>query len=899
MGWWSRIFRPERAKSDLAAEIEAHLALAAADKRDQGADPETARREAEREFGNAALVKDAVRRMWGWVWLDTLQQDLTSALRQLRRSPRFSITVIATLAFGIGAATAMFTVVDQVLLRPLPFAHPERLVTIDEAGVHGRPGLNRGVAYLDLRAWQQQNKTFDQIAYYVEGSKGNFLEGKTGSLEVYLASVSPNFFPTVDVRPQMGHGFDEDVDPFANGKNANTIVLSDAAWRQMYGSDPGILGKSVPLDGQPYTVVGVMPRGFSFGGQQGGNQVWTTVQLEEADRKQADRPRSYSAIGRLRAGVPLSAAEADLKTLQAQLAKSYADPNVRESRDSVIVQRYADTLVDASLKKGLLALLAAAGVLWLIACVNVTNLFLVRATTRQREIAVRGALGASRLRIMQQLLFEGLVLSGVASLLGSLLAMGAIWIFEKQIPAHLRLVISARANITVLLALVSLTLLTTIVSSAWPSFLAVHTPIEAALKQGGLQSGTNRTQHRARSALVIAEIAMSLTLLAGCGLLLRTIYALRHVPLGFRTDHIMVANLTIPAYRFANRNMTTELYQPLLERVQHLPGVQAATLITEVPLGQTFRMQLSLIGKGYGAHGGENDPITSNIRGVTPDAQQVFGFSMLAGRYFTRQDTAGSQPVAVVNPSFARLYAPNQQDPHSVLGMHLLEMRKNEPVEVVGVLEDARQSSITQPEPEVVVCLSQMAPDSVSYLAFEGKAMDLALRTGRSLASITPELRALLRQASPELANATFTSMDQVVADSYGSQRLAAHLLELFGGTALLLCATGLYGLLSYVVAQRTPEIGLRIALGAQRRQALWLVFRQAGGLVLSGVGIGMVLAAATGRFVRVFLYGVAERDVWTLVIVALVLIMSGSLAAFFPARRAANVNPIEALRAE
>lgn len=604
MGLWSRIFRPERAKSDLDAEIEAHLALAAADKRDRGADPETARREAEREFGNTALVKDVVRRMWGWVWLDSLQRDLTSALRQLRRTPRFSITIIATLAFGIGAATAMFTVVDQNLFRPLPFAHPERLVTIDEAGIHGKPGLNRGVAYLDVQAWQQQNKTFDEIAYYVVGSRGNFLDGNTGSQKVYLTSVSPNFFSTLGVQPRLGHAFDEDVDPFSDGKNANTIVLGDAAWRQMYGSDPGILGKDVLLNGQPYVVVGVMPRGFSFAAEQSANAVWTAVRLEGADKKQGDRPRSYSAIGRLRAGVPLSAAEAELKTLQAQLAKSYTDPDIRESRDSVIIQRYADTLVDASLKKGLIALLAAAGVLWLIACVNVTNLFLVRATTRQREIAVRGALGASRMRIMQQLLFEGLILSGVASLLGSLLAMGAIRIFEKQIPAHLPVIISARANVTVLLALVGLTLLTTIFSSAWPSFLAVHTPIEAVLKQGGLQSGTNRAQHRARGALVIAEIAMSLTLLAGCGLLLRTIYALRHVPLGFRTDHIMVANLTIPAYRFANRNMTTELYEPLLERVQHLPGVQAATLITEVPLGQTFRMQLSLVGKGYGAHGG-------------------------------------------------------------------------------------------------------------------------------------------------------------------------------------------------------------------------------------------------------------------------------------------------------
>jgi predicted permease len=898
MGFWSRIFRPERAKSDLAAEIEAHLALAAGDKRDRGADPETARREAEQEFGNAALVKDAVRRMWGWVWLDSLQQDLTSALRHLQRTFEFSITVIATLALGIGAATAMFTVVDQVLLRPLPYAHPERLVTIDEADVHDKTGPSRGAAYLDLRAWQQQNKTFEQMAYYVVGSKGNFLDGNTGSLNVYLNNVSPNFFSTLGVRPGFGQGFDEQVDPFTDGKNTSAIVLSDAAWRQMYGSDPSILGKKVLLNGQPYFVVGVMPRGFSFGGEQNWNAVWTSVRLDEDDRKRGDRPLNYSVIGRLRAGVKLPTALADLRTLQAQIAKSYTDPDLRETRKSVIIQRYVDSLVEADLRKGLIALMAAAAVLWLIACVNVTNLFLVRATTRQREIAVRGALGAGRLRILQQLLFEGLVLSGAASLLGSLLALGAIRIFEKQIPSHLPVVISATANMTMLFVLVGLTLFTTLLSSAWPSFLAAHMPIEPALRQGGVQSGANRGQHRMRSSLVIAEIAMSLVLLVACGLLLRTIYALRHVPLGFRTHHILVANLTIPAYRFVNRNLTTELYQPLLERVQHLPGVQAATLMTEVPLGQTFHSVLALNGKGFGSHRSENDPITSNFRAASPETQQVFGFTMLRGRYFNSQDKAGSKPVAVVNPSFARLYAPDPQNPNSVLGMHLLNMRKNQPVEVVGVLDDARQSSITQPEPEVEICIPQITPDSPGYMVV-GRAMDLALRTERSLASITPELRTLLRQANPELANATFTSMDQVVADSYGSQTLAAHLLGLFGGTALLLCVTGLYGLLTYVVAQRAREIGLRIALGAQRRQTLWLVFRQAGVLVLSGVLLGMVLAAASGRFVRAFLYGVAEHDFWTLVIVALVLILSGSAAAFFPARRAARVNPIEALRAE
>jgi predicted permease len=899
MPLWSRIFRPERAKSDLDAEIESHFALAAADKHDRGLAPEAARRAAEREFGNAALVKDVVRRIWGWVWLESLQQDIKYALRQLRRSRGFSAAVIATLAFGIGAATAMFTVVDQVLFTPLPYAQPDRLVTIAEASIHGKPDFDRGAAYLDLRQWQQQNKTFAQLAYYITGSRGNFLEGSGGSVEVHLTNVSPNFFGTLGVRPRLGHGFDEEVEPFTDGKNANTIVLSDAAWQQMYGGDATILGKDVMLNGQAYAVVGVMPKGFAFGGERDWRQVWTTVHLDEEDQGRKNRSRGYRAIGRLKDGVALAAAQADLKTLQAQIVKSYQDPDVREERASVIVRRYADSIVETDLRRALIALLAAAGVLWLIACVNVTNLFLVRATARQREIAVRAALGASRGRIIRQLVAEGLVLSGAASLLGSLLALGAITLFEKQIPSHLRLEVSASANGTILLARVGLTLLSTVFSSLWPSFLAARMPIEPALRQGGQQSGTNRSQHRIRSSLVIAEIAMSLTLLAACGLLLRTIYALRHVPLGFRTDHIMVANLTIPAYRFAHRNMTTELYQPLLERVQHLPGVQAATLMTEVPLGQTFHMVLSLAGEGYGAHRTEDNSIKSNFRAVTPEAQQVFGFTMLRGRYFNQQDTAGSQPVAVVNGAFARLYAPNQQNLSSVLGIHLLSMRKNQPVEVVGVLDDARQNSITQPEPEAEICLSQMTPDSNSYLAVEGRAMDLALRTQRPIASITPELRSLLLQASPEFANATFTNMDQVVADSYGNQTLAAHLLEVFGGTALLLCVTGLYGLLAYVVAQRTREIGLRIALGAQRWQALWLILRQAGVLIIAGVIIGIVLALASGRFVRGFLYGVAEHDVWTLMIVALVLLVSGGLAAYFPARKAAKVNPIEALRAE
>jgi predicted permease len=556
--------------------------------------------------------------------------------------------------------------------------------------------------------------------------------------------------------------------------------------------------------------------------------------------------------------------------------------------------------VGGDLKKALLALFAASGVLWLIACVNGTSLMLARAAARQREIAVRGALGASRCRIVQQLAIEGLVLSAIASTLGLGLAMLMLKLFEHGLTQQFHIHEKMTANLTVIGALAALTIVSALLCSVWPAFVAARASIEPALRQGGPQSSGGVVQYRTRASLVVLQIAMSLILLVGCGLLLRTIYALRHVPLGFRTDHIIVANMAIPAYRFAGQNMTTELYQPLVDRANRLPGVQSASLMTAVPLGTTFKMQFTFSAAGNSAADIRRRDMVSQFRAVGPEMQRVFGFRMLKGRFFNEQDTAASQPVLVVNRAFVKQYFGSDEDQGKILGESLFNLTKSSRAVIVGVLDEERQVSIAkESQPELEICIPQITPETLSYKSVEGVRMDLAVRTDRSPSSIVPELRELMRRASPELADSTFTTMDQVVEDSYGSQQLAAQLLIVFGGAALLVCITGIYGLLAYLVAHRTKELGLRIALGAQRGDVMGLVLRQAGWMLLAGSTLGLILAYMTSLLLRTFLYNVTAHDPWTMAAVTLLLVAGGLAASFIPARRAARVDPIEALRTE
>jgi predicted permease len=688
----------------------------------------------------------------------------------------------------------------------------------------------------------------------------------------------------------MGHHF-------AQAGDENTIVLSDEAWRDAFGARRDILGKVVRISGESYTVVGVMPRGFAFPWNTGRTQVWTAVKFRQPNDTRDNPTTTYTTIARLKRGVRISAAEAEMKVVQAAVAKLYTDPYSRDLVTSATVIPYGDSLVKPEVKHALLALFGASGLLWLIACINVTGLLLARATVRQREIAIRGALGASRGRIVRQLMIEGLMLCAGGSTLGFGVAVGLLKIFAHGLTTQLNIK-GVMPDGKVIAILLVLTIGTAVLSAMWPAWSSARASIETALRQGGVP-GHSREQRRLRSLLVVTQIAMSLVLLVSCGLLLRTIYTLRHVPLGFRTDHILVGSMTIPTYRFADRDLLANLYTPLLERVRAVPGVETATLMTEVPLGKSFQMIFSFGIEGNSADAVKKRDLQAQFRAVGPDAQRVFGFKMLKGRFFNEGDTPSSQGVVVVNRAFVKEYSLSN-DPDKIIGQRMMSLEKDKSAIVVGVLDDTRQVSVaSQSQPEIEVYLPQLTPASGLYKSAEGIAMDLVVRTERPSTSIVPEIKELMRKASPDLANTNFTTMDQIVEDSYGNQQLIARLLVVFGGAALLLCLSGIYGLLSQLVSQRTREIGVRMALGAGRGRVIGMVLRQAGRMLTAGALLGFAMVYFTGSIVRGFLYGVAPYDGWTLFAVAALLFVSGLAAAYLPARQAAAINPIEALRTE
>jgi predicted permease len=825
----------------------------------------------------------------------SLVGDIRHSLRQLWRAPVFSIISLTILAAGIASSAAMLTVVDQVLLRNLPYREANQLVQVREAGKKG-PTM-WGAPFMDIQQWRERSRTLQAIAFHTYDKPTSFLEGLNGPVQVNTPHVSSNLLTILGVRPALGRDFENPAGNDFRKVNDGSVLLSDSVWRDGFGADPNVLGRLVKLNGNSYTVIGVMPRGFQFPVNAEKPQIWLAVVLGDSDKvRTKNQAREYSIVARLKSGVGVAQAGAELKVIQSDVARLYTDPQAGENVQSVEVQSYRDSLVEGNVRRALLALLAAASVLWLIACVNVTSLMLARANTLQREIAVRAALGAGRWRIMRQLLLQGLMLSGAGCALGLGIVVAALKLFENQILAQLNVPIKLQPNGMAILALLGLTVATTALSSLWPALFASRGSIEHFLRQG-VQSGGSAHQ-RSRSVLVIAQVAMSLALLVGCGLLLRTIFALRQISLGFRTDHVIVADMIIPAYKFDGKNMTTQLYQPLVERVQRLPEVQAAALTTAVPLGKRFPILLTFSAED--AESARIENLVVQFRAVGPGLERVLDFRMLRGRFFNDGDTAGSAPVVVVNRAFVREYFGDNRDPGYAINQELMSYGNDKLAHIIGVIDDERQSSVLdQSQPEVDVCIPQITPNTSFYRVSEGLAMNLAIRTASEPSLIIPELRRVFHSVSSELEGSSFTTMDQVVDDSYGDRRMAAHLLEFFAVLALLLCLVGLYGVLTYVVTQRTRELGVRLAMGAQRRQLIWLVMRRGALILISGSAMGLALSLSATRIISNMMYGVSPYDAMTLTAATALLVATGLLASYIPARRAANVDPIQVLRTE
>ena len=770
--------------------------------------------------------------------MQTILQDLRYALRQLRRAPGFTASVVLVLALGIGANAAMFTVLESTLFRPLPFAKPSQLVVIKATTTHDTP---TPVRIADLLVWRDRSHTLQQLAYF--NSNPAYLYAQNAEQKINAVEASPNLFATLGAGPALGRTFTpEEQQP---GRN-HVALLSDLVWRNQFHADPKILGQTVRIDDVPTTIIGVMPRSFGFPATQNPSQIWEPVALEPKALGRTFESPGFEVVARVRDGASVAEINSELNVIQKQLFPLYTDEfSTFIAPLHLQVSDYRRSLTDKDQRTALLALLGAVAALWLIACANVACLMLARTAARRRELAVRSALGASRWRLTRQTLVESLLLSLAGSATGLALAQVTLKFFSHSLTTQLNPYLSLHPDARVLAALLVLSVMSALFFGIVPARLASTVNVEQSLRQDGAQAGTGRHQHRLQRILVVSELSLTLALLVSCGLLLRTVFALRQVPLGFRTDHVFVITPKLPDYKYDKMDKNNVIYKPLLEKLKTIPGIQAAAITTIAPLQKGFAMQFTM-GLGKGSDQPSDRVLIANMQATGPELQKVLGFNMARGRYFNEQDTATSPLVAVVNSAFAKLYEQDHGDVSQfTLTMGAVGGPKPRSFKVIGVLDDLHQVGIANPAmPEVDLNAAQLIPTDGFYQPTLSAHVELALRSTRDPNSLIPELNHVMQQFNPDLAGTEIHTMDQIVDDAMGSQLLAAHLLEALGGLALIVALAGLYSLLAYLVTLRTRELGLRLALGAQRADILSLILRGAAVLLITGTTFGIALIA-------------------------------------------------------
>jgi putative ABC transport system permease protein len=829
--------------------------------------------------------------------MQTLLQDLRFALRQLCKSPGFAALALLTLAFGIGANTAMFTVVESVLIRPLPYAHPERLVRI---GPPNGSGLS-STSWLNYRDIRDKTTNMDLVGCYAEDV--GVVRGKDDSVSVVTPGVTPSVFKMLGARPLLGRTFtEEEGQPGA----PKTAVISEGLWRNVLNSDPEILNRTIVVNGQPRAVVGVMPRDFRFPesvGQDMQKGLW--LPLQPTQEMQIKRGESlFLIIGELKPGVTMAQNRAELSTIVQRIHE--LDPKAASNLSFQVIA-YQESLT-GPVAPVFLALVVAVGLVLLIACANVANLLIARCLVRQQEFAVRAALGAGQWRLMRQLIVEGGLLSAVGCALGFALAALAIALVHKLPPDTIPRAEDIGLRWTVVLVLAAIATLTTVLSAFLPALLVARSDPQRVLQGASRGVGARSVRRRMSGAVVAGEVALSALLLVGTGLLFHTLWNLEHVHLGFDVTRVTTftampadasgfANMTVSSdAAHAPTSVATLVYQPVLERMRNAPGVEEAALDTAPPFsGIDMHTSFDIVGQPKDIGEEKNARITA----VSGGFAEVMRTPVIRGRMVSENDTVNSPYVIVINEVLARKYFPGK-DP---LGMQLDLGGKDtgmiQPYTIVGILGDQVDTSSSQPpQPFLMIPYRQVPSTSLFYQALIKTIVNFVVKT-RGEVAVAPAMRSIFHELAPDYALDNFQTMQAAVDQSNFSSRMGLYLIGAFAGMAVLMVIAGLYGVLAQLVSYRRREFGIRLALGATPGGIMGLVLWQGLAFVGAGLAIGIVAAVFTGNLVRSFLYQVKPADAWTYSGVVLLLLLVGSVAALIPARRAAAVEPMTALREE
>jgi predicted permease len=863
------MFRRKRRVNDFSAEIAVHIRLETERLREQGLSEDEARTAARRAFGNVMGVQERFYESHRRLWWDHLQQDIRFGLRMLRKSPAFSVVAILTLALGMGANTALFSVVNAVLLRPLPFENSSRLVwSWGDCSLCAQAAVSPA----DFIDYREQNHSFEYYGAMALGDSLFNLAGSDKPAQIKGSMVTAGFFDALGMQPRYGRVFE-----LADEKTSDpqVVILSHRLWQERFGSDPNVIGKSVTLDDKMRTVVGVLANDLSVLSKA---DLWFPAPFENQGM-QSRRSHFLRPVGLLRRGVTIPQAQAELDTIAARLGREYPDTNAGWS---LRLEPLQNVLV-GSARLALLVLQAAVGLVLLMACANVASLLLSRNTVRQREIVIRTAIGAGPSRLVRQLLTESLVLALAGGAAGILLANAGVELLKGLGPQSLPRLDEVNVNGVVLAFTLVTAIFAGVLFGLGPALKASRRDMAQSLRAGGA-SGDSRSKHRAHNVLVVAEIALSVVVLIASGLLLNSFWRLMRVHLGFDPANVLTTEVALASPRYDDERRRESFFHDLEDRIQSASGAGSAGFVSELPLSGEADDTFFTVAEHPPANPNANED--ADVRVIDGDYFRAMRIPLLAGRAFERQDALESRKVVIVNQPFVKKYFPNE----SPIGKHL-KMFEGKPEfvarEIVGIVGGNKHFALQE----------SLRPAMFTPGSF--LRMNVVVRSAGDPAMLTTAVRQAVRAIDPDEATSAFRTMGDVVSSSAAGDRFNALLLGVFGGIALLLTAAGIFGVLSYLVTQRTREIGLRMALGAQRTDVLRVIVGHGVRLALLGLSIGVAAAAVVTRWMASVLFDVKPTDPLTFVVVAVVLGTVAFLASYIPARRAMRVDPMVALRYE